>query len=64
MLPIKIVEQMIDMYTYSLLQWYYLIPNMMSRGTEVDRFVSTLCMNGIKQNARVSASSSVHRSPD
>lgn len=53
MLPIKMIETMIDMYTYALLQWYYLVPNMMSKGTEVDRWVSTFCMNGAKQRTKV-----------
>lgn len=49
MWPIKHIEMMMDYSTYALLQWYYLVPNMMSRGTEVDQWLSTFCMNGAKQ---------------
>lgn len=50
MWPYKSLEMMIDYCNYAFLQWYYMIPNMMSRGTDVDRWISTICLNGAKQH--------------
>lgn len=63
MFPLKMTETLIDMWTYAFLQWYYLVPNMMSRGTDADQWVSTFCMNGAKQ-LKAEASSSARRSLD
>lgn len=50
MWPFKTIELLLDCYAYSFLQWYYMVPNMMARGTDADQWISTFCMNGIKRH--------------
>jgi hypothetical protein len=52
LLPSNIVANMlVDQWVWLLLKWYYAPFEMIGRGDEVDQWVSTFSLNGIKQSS-------------